>query len=108
MAMGRHAGTVDTLVEPLVQLPLSAQSQFLFLRASLQACMAHLMRCRGAWAGAGDAHTSHGCCSMAGGGGRARLALGVGEYGADIEGPDQACSTLGRQMTLPMRHGGLG
>ena len=28
--------------------------------------------------------------------------------GADIEGPDKACSTLGRQMMLPLRHGGLG
>ena len=31
----------------------------------------------------------------------------VGEYGADMEGPDKACSTLGRQMMLPLRHGGL-
>ena len=25
-----------------------------------------------------------------------------------MEGPDKACSTLGRQMMLPLRHGGLG
>ena len=36
------------------------------------------------------------------------LPPGVGEYGADMEGPDKACSTLGRQMMLPLRHGGLG
>ena len=36
------------------------------------------------------------------------LPPGVGEYGSDMEGPDQACSALGRQMMLPLRHGGLG
>ena len=36
------------------------------------------------------------------------LPQGVGEYGAGMEGPDMACSELGRQMTLPLRHGGLG
>ena len=25
-----------------------------------------------------------------------------------MEGPDKACSALGRQMMLPLRHGGLG
>ena len=33
---------------------------------------------------------------------------GVGEYVADMEGPDKACGTLGRQMLLALRHGGLG
>ena len=33
---------------------------------------------------------------------------GVGEFDADMEGPDKACSALGRQVTLPLRHGGLG
>ena len=28
---------------------------------------------------------------------------GEGEYGADMEGPDKACSMLGRQMMLPLR-----
>ena len=32
----------------------------------------------------------------------------VAAYGADMEGPDKACSTLGRQMMLQLRHGGLG
>ena len=36
------------------------------------------------------------------------LPSGVGESGADMEGPDQACSTLGRQMMLPLHKGGLG
>ena len=36
------------------------------------------------------------------------LPPGVGEYGADMEGPDKACSALGRQMMIPLRHGGLG
>ena len=36
------------------------------------------------------------------------LPPGVGEYGADMEGPDKACSTLGRQIMPPLRHGGLG
>ena len=36
------------------------------------------------------------------------LPQGVGERSADIEGPDMTCSALGRQMTLLLRHGGLG
>ena len=43
-----------------------------------------------------------------GGAGQLDLPLGVDEYSADMEGPDTACSTLGRQMMLPLRHGGLG
>ena len=43
-ALGRHAATVEILVESLVQLPLSVQSQFLLLRGSLQARMVHVMR----------------------------------------------------------------
>ena len=35
------------------------------------------------------------------------LPQGVGEYGADMDGPDMACSALGRHMMLPLRHGGL-
>ena len=42
-ALGRRAATVETLVESLVQLPLTVQSQFLLMRASLQARMGHLM-----------------------------------------------------------------
>ena len=36
------------------------------------------------------------------------LPSGVGESGADMKSPDQACNTLGRQMMLPLRKGGLG
>ena len=36
------------------------------------------------------------------------LSQAVGEYGADKESPDKACRTLGRQMILPLLHGGLG
>ena len=43
-ARGRRAGTVETLVDTMVQLSLSVQSQFLLLRASLLARRAHLMR----------------------------------------------------------------
>ena len=32
----------------------------------------------------------------------------LGEYGAGMEGLDISCSALGRQMTLPLRLGGLG
>ena len=39
-----RAAAAETLVETLVQLSLSVQSQFLLLRASPQARMAHLMR----------------------------------------------------------------
>ena len=31
---------------------------------------------------------------------------GVGEYGSGLEGPDKACGMLGRQMMLPLHHGG--
>ena len=36
------------------------------------------------------------------------LPPGVGEYGNSMEGPDKACSMLGRQMMSLLRHGGLG
>ena len=36
------------------------------------------------------------------------LPPGVGEYGADMESPDMACSALGRQMTRMLHHEGLG
>ena len=36
------------------------------------------------------------------------LPAGVGEYGADMDGPDKACSALSRQMMLLLRHGELG
>ena len=42
--LGRRAATVERLVDTLVQLPLSVQSQSLLLRASLEARMVHLMR----------------------------------------------------------------
>ena len=90
-----------------VQLSLSIQSQFLLLRASLQARMAHLTRTvpREALA----THMRHTDAAVW----RAAAAVldlpqGVGEYGADAEGPDRACSTMGRQMMLPLRYGGLG
>ena len=71
-ALGRRAATVETLVDTLVQRPLSVQSQFLLLRASLQARMVQ-PHAGGASRGAGDAHASQGRCSVASGGGRARL-----------------------------------
>ena len=106
-ALGRRAATVETLVDTLVQLPLSVQFQFMLLRALLQARMVHLMqtvpreelathmRCT-------DAAVWRAAAAVV------DLPLGVGEYGVDMEGPDKACSTLGRQMMLPLRHGGLG
>ena len=105
-ALGQRAATVETLVDTLVQLPLSVQSQFLLLRASLQARMVHLMRTVSREALAHMRRTDAAVW-------RAPAAVlylppGVGEYGADMEGPDKACSTLGRQIMLPLRHGGLG
>ena len=106
-ALGRWAATVETLLDTLVQLPLSVQSQFLLLRASLQARMAHLMRTVPR-----DAQATHMRRTDAAVWWAAAAVLdlpeGVGEYGADMEGPGMACSTLGRQMMLPLRHGGLG
>ena len=43
-ALGRCAVKVETLVDTLVQLPRSAQSQFLLLRASLKVPMTHFIR----------------------------------------------------------------
>ena len=58
----------------------------------------------GASRGAGNAHASHGRCSVSGGGGRTPPPSGAGECGADIEGPDDTCSTLGRHTVLPVCH----
>ena len=105
-ALGRRAATVETLVDKLVQLPLSVQSQFLLLRALLQVRMAHLVRTV-PWE-ALAAHMRRTDAAVW----RAAVAVlslppDVLECGADLEGPDKACSTLGRQMMLPLRHGGL-
>ena len=106
-ALGRRAATVETLVESLVQHPLSVQSQFLLLRASLQARMAHLMRTVPRESLATHMHCTDAAVW------RAAVAVldlppGVGEYGANMEGPDMACSALGRQPALTLRLGGLG
>ena len=94
------------MVDTLVQLPLAVQSQFLLLRASLQARMVHLMRTVPREALATDMRRTDAAVWRAA---AAVLDLppGVGEYGADMEGLDKACSTLGRQMMLPLRQGGL-
>ena len=99
-ALGRRAAT-------LVQPPLSVQSRFLLLRASLQSRMAHLMRTVPREAPATHKrHTIAAVWRMA----AAVLDLpqGVGEYGADMEGADKECNILGRQIMLPLRHEGLG
>ena len=106
-ALGRRAATVEMLVDTLVQLPLSVQSQFLLLRASLQARMAHAMRTVPR-----DALATHMLRTDAAVWLAAAAVLnlpeGVGEYGADMEGPDKACSALGRQMMPSLSHAGLG
>ena len=106
-ALGRRAATVGTLVETLVQLALSVQSQFLLLWASLQARMAHLLRTVPQEAlpthmRRTDAAVWRAAAAVL------NLPQGVGEYGAVREGPDKACSMLGRQMMLLLCHGGLG
>ena len=90
-----------------VQLPLSVQSHYLLLRASLQVRMAHHMRTVPREALAThmrrtDAAVWRAAAAVL------ELPQGVGDHGADMEGPNKACSTLGRQMMLPLRHGGLG
>ena len=99
-ALGRGAAAVETLVDTLVQLPLSVQSQFLLLRASLQARMVHLMRTVPREALATHMRRTDAAVWRA-----AAAVLDLpprrGEYGADMEGPDKACSALGRQMMLP-------
>ena len=90
-ALGRRAATVEMLVVSLVQLPLSVHSQFLLLRGSLQARMAYLMR-----TGPREALKTHMCRADAAVWRVAAAVLdlpqGVGEYGADMEVPDMACS----------------
>ena len=105
-ALGRRAATMETLVETLVQLPPSVQSQLLLLCASLQVRLAHLMRTvpREALA----AHMSRTDAAVWRGVAVLGLPPGVGEDGVYMEGPDIACSMLGRHMKLPLRHGGLG
>ena len=80
-ALGRRAATVETLVDTLVQLPLSVQSQF--LRASLQARMVHLMRTVPR-----EALATHMCRTDAAVWRAAAAVIdlppGVGEYGADM------------------------
>ena len=77
--------------------PLSVQSQFLLLPASLQARMAHLMRTVPRDALAPHMHRKDAAVWQAA---EALLDLpqGVGEYGAGMEGPYKACCTLGRVM----------
>ena len=106
-ALGRRSDSVETLVDTLVQLPLSVQFQFLLLRFPLQERMAHLMRTVPCEALATHLRRTDAAVS------RAAAAVPdlppwVAEYGADMEGPDKACSTLGRQVMLQLRHGGPG
>ena len=104
-ALGRRAATVETLLDTLVQLPPSVQSQFLFLSASLQARMAHLLRtvpreALATYMRRTDAAVWRAAAAVL------DLPEGIGQDGADMGGPDKECSTLGRQMMLPLRHGG--
>ena len=87
-------------------LQQTSQSQFLLLRASLQARMAHLIRTvprevPATYMRRTDAVVWRGPAAVLG------LPLGVGEYGANMEGPDKACSEAVTQLTLPLRHEGL-
>ena len=106
-ALGRRATTVETLLDTLVQLLLSVQSQFLVQRASVQARMELLMRTLPR-----EALATHLRCTDAALWRAASAVLdlpqGVDEYGSDMEGPHMACSVLGRQMMLPLHDGGLG
>ena len=92
-----------------MQFLLSAQSEFLLPRASLQTCMAHVMRSVPRDSGALVTHMrrTDGAVWRAP---AAELDLppGEGECGASMDGPDKACSILGRQMLFLLRHGGLG
>ena len=93
-ALGRRAALVKALVESLVQLPVSVQSQIL-LRALLQARTALLIRTVPREALATHMRRTDSAVWRAG---EAVFDLpqGVGEYGADMELPDMACSALGR------------
>ena len=92
-ALGRRAATVETLVDTLAQLPLSVQYQFLLLRASLQARMAHLMRTV-PWEALATHMRRTDAAVWRAAAAVLDLPEGVGEYSADMEGPDKTCSTL--------------
>ena len=108
-AQGRRAATVATMVESLVQLLLSVQSRSMLLQASLEARMAPKMQTVPQEARVTHMYRTDAAVWQAA---AAVLDLppGVGEYGADMEGhhDDKACSGLGRQLMLPLRHGGIG
>ena len=92
---GGHSGAATTLCTVLL------------LRASLQACIIQLMRTLPREAMA--THTRHTDAAVWWAAAAVLdLPPGVGEYGADMEGPDKVCSKLGRQMMLPLRHGWIG
>ena len=106
-ALAQRAATVESLVDTLVQLPLSVQAQFLLLRASLQVRMAHLMRTvphqeLAQHMRRADAAVWRGVAAVL------DLPPGVVEFGTTMEGPDAESIRLGKQMMLPLRHGGLG
>ena len=101
--LGRRTATAETLV----RLSLSIQSHFLPMRASLPARIERLIRIVPRKALAThmrrtDAAVWRGAAAVL------DIPQGVGEDGADMEGPDKECSTLGRQTMRPLRHRGLG
>ena len=92
-------------MEKLVQLLLFVLSQLLLLLASLQARMIYFMRTVPREALSTlmrrvDAAVRRGAAAVL------DFPPGVGEYIANREGLDKAL--LGRQRTIPLRHGGLG
>ena len=89
-------GGVQTLVKTLVQLPLNVQSQFLLLRALLQARLAHHMRTVPREALAAHMRRTDAAVLVW----RRRLCSTC------LMG--WVCSTLGRHMTLPLLGGCLG
>ena len=87
--------------------PLSTQPQLQLLCASLQARLQHLMQTvprevLATHMRPADAAVWRAAPAVL------NLPKEVGECGADKEGPDKACSMLGRQMMLPLCHGWLG
>ena len=80
-------------MDTLAQLPLSVQYQFLLLRASLQARMAHLMRTV-PWEALATHMRRTDAAVWRAAAAVLDLPEGVGEYSADMEGPDKTCSTL--------------
>ena len=101
-ALSQRSGKVVGLVSKLCALPLSKQSQFLLLRASLAVRLAHLQRTVD-WAALAPATRWLEQAVLAAAAGLFKLPGGQGPAGLAFAGGPHL-----DQLVLPIRHGGFG